>query len=176
MNLSSKLTTTLIPATLIVLLDQWTKRLAVTHLIGRQPINYFGDIFRLTYAENPGAFMSLGANLAPALRTGIFTVFVSAFLIYFFFYLIGNDMRPIAYFFGGLVLAGGLGNLIDRLVNDGAVIDFMRIRVGPLQTGIFNIADMAIMVGVFGLLIFGERRMEDTEEPVAIKNGQDLPD
>ncbi|MHB9099271.1 MAG: signal peptidase II, partial [Syntrophales bacterium] len=47
----------------------------------------------------------------------------------------------------------GIGNLIDRILNDGAVIDFMNIEVGGLRTGIFNIADVVIMLGA-GMLVF----------------------
>ena len=51
-----------------------------------------------------------------------------------------------------LLIAGGLGNLIDRLVY-GYVTDFLNVGIGSLRTGIFNVADMAIMLGV-GLLFF----------------------
>ena len=51
-----------------------------------------------------------------------------------------------------LLLAGGIGNLIDRTFHGGLVIDFLNVGIGPLRTGIFNVADMAIMAG-FGLLI-----------------------
>jgi len=52
-----------------------------------------------------------------------------------------------------LIVAGGLGNLMDRLLHHGAVIDFMNIDLGGLRTGVFNIADVAIVVGA-GMLIF----------------------
>jgi signal peptidase II len=47
-----------------------------------------------------------------------------------------------------LVAAGGLGNLWDRLVAGGLVIDFLNLGIGPLRTGIFNVADLAIVAGV----------------------------
>lgn len=52
-----------------------------------------------------------------------------------------------------LVLSGGLGNLVDCIINDGRVIDFMNIGIGSLRTGIFNVADVCITVGVV-LLVF----------------------
>ena len=52
-----------------------------------------------------------------------------------------------------LVLAGGLSNLIDRFVHDGYVVDFINLGVGHVRTGIFNVADVAITVGVVMLLI-----------------------
>lgn len=44
-----------------------------------------------------------------------------------------------------LVIGGRLSNLIDRLLHDGLVVDFLQVGVGPLHTGIFNRADVAIM-------------------------------
>ena len=46
-----------------------------------------------------------------------------------------------------MVWAGGMSNLIDRIGRDGLVTDFIFIRIGPFQTGIFNLADMIIMIG-----------------------------
>jgi signal peptidase II len=62
----------------------------------------------------------------------------------------------------GLALAtsGGIGNLIDRITNEGRVIDFVSVGIGPVRTGIFNVADMAIMAGVV-LLLAGMRRDEE---------------
>jgi signal peptidase II len=50
-------------------------------------------------------------------------------------------------------LAGGASNLIDRLIYDGYVLDFLNVGVGSVRTGIFNVADAFIMAGVI-LLIF----------------------
>jgi signal peptidase II len=52
-----------------------------------------------------------------------------------------------------LIVGGGISNLIDRLIRDGSVIDFMVIRMGPLESGIFNVADIAIMLGTC-MLVF----------------------
>ena len=45
------------------------------------------------------------------------------------------------------ILAGGIGNLIDRVSNHGLVTDFINLGIGPLRTGIFNVADVAVMFG-----------------------------
>jgi signal peptidase II len=58
------------------------------------------------------------------------------------------------------VAAGGLGNLWDRLATGGWVVDFMNLGVGPLRTGIFNVADVALMAGV-ALVAWPERRGAD---------------
>jgi signal peptidase II len=56
----------------------------------------------------------------------------------------------------GLVIGGGVSNLVDRLWYGGYVVDFLNVGIGPVRTGIFNFADVFIMVGVL-LLIFSDR-------------------
>ena len=58
-----------------------------------------------------------------------------------------------------LIVAGGASNWIDRLAT-GSVIDFMNIGIGPLRTGIFNVADVAILGGVV-LLVFAQGGRRD---------------
>lgn len=55
-----------------------------------------------------------------------------------------------------IFLAGGASNLLDRITY-GMVIDFMNVGIGPLRTGIFNVADMAIMLGAGFFLLEGYR-------------------
>ncbi|MGC4095906.1 MAG: signal peptidase II [Nitrospira sp.] len=52
-----------------------------------------------------------------------------------------------------LILSGGAGNLLDRVLHDGHVIDFMNLGIGSLRTGIFNVADVYITTGVLLLII-----------------------
>jgi len=54
-----------------------------------------------------------------------------------------------------LVCSGGLGNLIDRIGRHGYVTDFLNVGIGPVRTGIFNVADFALMIGVVLLFMFG---------------------
>lgn len=134
--------------------DQATKSAAQQYLSGQEPVSFFSGLLRFEYAENPGAFLSLGANLDPEMRTQIFTTFIGLFLICLLVYVLyGIIKQPVLVTLAlTFYLAGGLGNLIDRVMNDGHVIDFMVMRVGGLHTGIFNVADMLIMLGV-GLLL-----------------------
>jgi len=62
------------------------------------------------------------------------------------------------------LIGGGIGNLIDRIWNNGAVTDFMMFGLGPLHTGILNIADIAV---TFGALVFAWLgfRQEDSSDP-----------
>jgi signal peptidase II len=136
--------------------DQVSKRVASAHLVDAPRRSYFNDAFRLEYAENPGAFLSLGADLPPWARTALFTFGTAAVLVVGIVSLFTHAWSRLAVIGICLYLAGGASNLADRLV-DGHVVDFLNIGVGPLRTGIFNVADMAVMSGVL-LFLLGHNR------------------
>ena len=153
---------TQLPRVLIVFLitltcvgcDQATKLAAKQHLQNGPVYSYAGDTVRLQYAENTGAFLSLGASLPEPLRQLIFTILVGIFLLGLIAYLLLNrELEPFPVGCLSLVAAGGVSNLIDRIAYDGRVIDFLNVGIGPLRTGIFNIADLAITLGAILLLI-----------------------
>jgi signal peptidase II len=135
--------------------DQISKNVAYQNLRGMMPHSYFNNMFRFEYAENPGAFLSLGSNFSPEFRFWLLTVLVGAFLAGVLLYAIFNsEMKKFGVFGIALVLGGGIGNLIDRMFNPGGhVIDFMNMGVGQLRTGIFNVADVMIMAGILLLII-----------------------
>ncbi len=58
-----------------------------------------------------------------------------------------------------LICGGGIGNLVDRVRYDGYVTDFLNLGIGPLRTGIFNVADVALMAGI-ALFMLQQRRPE----------------
>ncbi len=154
----------LIITIIVVALDQATKYWAWLTFRGEPTQRLFNDMLRLSYHENPGAFMSMGANLPEIWRTTLFVGLTSVFLLYLLFYLLTEEgFNFTALAFGSMMFAGGVGNLIDRIFFENGVIDFLNVGIGSLRTGIFNVADMAIMVGVFGLLIFG--RIAPDDEP-----------
>jgi len=132
--------------------DRVTKYIATQKLAGIPTQSYLGDTLRLTYAENTGGFLSLGANLPAPVRTIIFTSATGILLILLIaaVWRGGWDRwRTVAL---ALFIAGGASNWIDRLVN-GRVVDFLNVGIGGLRTGIFNVADVAIMAGVAILLV-----------------------
>lgn len=137
--------------------DQITKYTAKHYLEGHGIYSYIGDTFRLGYSENTGAFLGMGSSLPELVRTIIFSGLVAIFLLAFLVYIIRSpDISKAGVVASGLIIGGGLSNLIDRLVNNGAVIDFLNLGVGSLRTGIFNVADMAIMLGAF-LILFHKK-------------------
>ncbi len=151
----------------VVGLDQWSKVYAVAHWDGQPPQSFLGDTFRIDFALNEGAFLSLFGNLTKTLRFLILVVGNAIGLAAIAVYLLRWTPSRWEFFAWSLVFVGGIGNLIDRL-RIGAVIDFLNLGVGWLRTGIFNGADMAITAGFFmivPMLLRGEPAAQGADKP-----------
>lgn len=136
-----------------LVLDQVTKVIARQLLSDNGVHEYLGGTVLFAYAENTGAFLSVGARLGEQFRFLIFIVGVAFVLIWAATLLMRRKDLDIYEIVGlSLLFSGGFGNLIDRIFR-GYVVDFVQVGIGPVRTGIFNIADMAILGGV-GLLLF----------------------
>ena len=134
--------------------DQTTKYLASNWLAHDSISSYAHDMFRFEYTENPGAFLGLGSTLSQETRYHIFVMAVTLGLLVMFLYTaLHKKMKIDEVIAFSIVIGGGISNLYDRVVNNGLVVDFMNIGIGELRTGIFNLADVFIMVG-FAMLIF----------------------
>jgi signal peptidase II len=144
--------------------DQVTKSIARRGLANSEPIAFLNNIFRLQYAENTGAFLNLGAGSSENLRFWVFTLIVGLFLAGMLIYLLISPNNSKAKIISlSLVLGGGVGNLIDRIFNEGRVIDFMNIGIGSLRTGIFNVADIAISFGVVWLFAISFKTSKNSQ-------------
>lgn len=147
MSRRSRLVWLIVICLVVIGVDQATKIYAVNYLKGQPPQIFFGDLFRIEYAENHGAFLSLLANAPPEVRFWTLTVLNGLVLVGLILSLVGLKAMSFGAFLPlALVVAGGVGNLIDR-VQFRYVIDFLNLGVGGLRTGIFNVADMAISLG-----------------------------
>jgi signal peptidase II len=149
-------------------LDQWTKYLATNMLQGQPDQFYLNDVLRLTFARNTGAFLSLGSELGPVLRPLLLNAFPAILLIGLLWYIFRekelNRWQTVAL---ALIVGGGLSNIVDRLLF-GHVVDMLHLKVGSLQTGIFNVADMAIMAGMFIMIPFTfQKPPKEEAEPEA---------
>jgi signal peptidase II len=159
MNESRRFRAIRLGAVLLVLVctvgcDQATKHLARTELgqLGSQTLP--GGFVEFTLAENPGAFLSLGASFPAAVRGTLLTVAVGLGLAILLACLVGSArLRRLSFLGLALILAGGTSNLVDRLARHGLVTDFMLIRAGPFHTGVFNVADLAIVAGALILAL-----------------------
>jgi signal peptidase II len=132
--------------------DRVTKHLAEATLAGEPHLSFLSDTVRFQYAENTGGFLSLGSGLPPALRTGLFTVATGFMLLVLVGAAIRHRLTGLPLLGVCLFAAGGASNWVDR-VGRGSVIDFINLGVGPVRTGIFNVADVAIMLGAAILLV-----------------------
>jgi signal peptidase II len=132
---------------LTVACDQAAKHLAASSFTDVIPYSLVGGVVELLYSENPGAFLGLGSDLQHQTRFWLFTVGVGLLLLMFGAKLM-RATRPPELIGWSLVIGGGLSNLLDRLMRDGRVIDFLRVGIGELRTGIFNVADAAIILGL----------------------------
>jgi signal peptidase II len=134
--------------------DQWTKMLARAVLRDSPPRRYLGGVLTLLYAENSGAFLSLGDNLPGIVRAAIFGVVVAVALAVAAYFLatgkVQSTSEAMAFAF---LVGGGVGNVIDRFARAGRVTDFVYLAAGPLHTGVFNVADIAITGAVIWLAV-----------------------
>ena len=146
-------------ALLGVLTDQFTKYLAVTCLKDRPAFPLIPGVLELRYLENRGAAFGLLQN--QKIFFVIMTCLILAFCLYVLTRMPSGKKYRIWHVTGGLLMAGALGNFIDRLRLD-YVIDFIYIRL--IDFPIFNVADMLITcVCVIALILvfFGRYREED---------------
>ncbi len=153
MNLAQRLSWIGATAVSCIGLDQITKAIAKSFLTLNDVHSLWGDAVRLQLAHNRGAFLSLGASLPDSLRQPLFSLGVGALLIGLLAYaLFSKTIDRLGIVALALIFAGGASNLGDRIAYGGYVVDFVQVGVGPIRTGIFNVADMAIMAGTFILL------------------------
>jgi len=134
--------------------DHVAKQIAHQALANSHTVSLAADTLRFELTSNPGAFLSLGADLPSGLRRLILLGLVPLLLavICVVAFRAGSPagwslLAP------ALVAGGGLANWLDRLQHGGAVTDFVSIGVGPLRTGVFNLADVSIVAGVALLLL-----------------------
>lgn len=159
MDFVAKRTALLLLITMTIGCDRVTKHYAASALVGEPGQSFLADTVRLEYAENTGGFLGLGADWPPAVRTSLFTVGTGLLLLLMIAAALRWTWSGLALVGLSLFVAGGASNLADRLAH-GSVIDFLNVGLGPLRTGIFNVADVAVLLGVCILAVAQARRDE----------------
>jgi len=138
--------------------DQVSKIIVRKHLADYEQIGLISHYLTLTKVENTGAFLSLGNTLPQPFKLLLLVILPLFALVLALVYLFSKSTLSTSRIVGiCFIIGGGLGNIFDRLMY-GSVTDFLYIDLGMVQTGIFNIADVAVMVGV--ILLFLETSME----------------
>ncbi len=140
-----------------VALDVVTKAIASACLVPGDRHAFLGDTVRLELAHNAGAFLSLGEGLPEGIRRHVFTWLVAAIVAAALWVAVRARSSARVAYGAALVAAGGLGNLGDRIATGGWVVDFLNLGIGPVRTGIFNLADVALLAGA-AMIAWPERR------------------
>jgi signal peptidase II len=142
-----------------IVIDQLTKALFKQILTPGDMLSLMTGSLVVFPTYNHGAFLSLGAGMSDATRNLVFIYGVLVILASLCVWLVRSP-RPGRLEVIGIasILGGGLSNLLDRCIYDGRVFDFLNVGIGALRTGVFNVADMGIMLGVALLLLSGLQR------------------
>ncbi|MBQ6856628.1 MAG: signal peptidase II [Lachnospiraceae bacterium] len=132
---------------LLILFDQWTKKMAYNNLRGNGAFVIWEGVFELLYSENRGAAFGIMQG-----QRWFFLIisFVVVFAIIVLLYRIPQEKRYLPlYYCLILLVAGAVGNMIDRYVN-GFVVDFLYFKL--INFPIFNVADCYVVVSAFVLV------------------------
>lgn len=133
--------------TILVIIDQVTKYLTVQNIALHEVVEVIPNVVSLTYIQNSGAAFSILEG--QMIFFYFITVIVIAFLLYYMYKEARNN--KILGVLLSIVLAGAIGNFIDRLLYQ-YVIDMIQLEF--IDFAIFNVADSFLTVGVFLLLIY----------------------
>jgi signal peptidase II len=149
--MSPKLRTLLVLAVPILLADCATKRIALAELEPHTPHDVLGEVLRFTLTFNQGAAMGLSLG---SYSRWVFTVVAFVAIGVLLVLLRRADTRdPWRVRALVLIVAGAIGNLVDRLRWDGGVVDFIDVGVGGWRFWTFNVADSAVTIGAILLAL-----------------------
>jgi signal peptidase II len=134
--------------------DQISKKIVRQKIDFNEQISLVDKYLTLTKVENTGAFLSLGNSFPKDLKLIILTILPFIILGFAIIYILTkNNLSNLTLIGIGFIVGGGIGNIYDRFIY-GSVTDFLHINFVIFQTGIFNMADVSVMLGTF--LLFGE--------------------
>lgn len=132
--------------------DQISKNIIRKKVTYHEQIELISNHVTLTKVENSGAFLSLGNTLPQWVKTIFLNILpLIALLGGVVFLLYKNNLPQLSIIALCFIIGGGIGNIYDRILY-GSVTDFLHIDFVIFQTGIFNMADVSIMAGMFMLI------------------------
>jgi signal peptidase II len=128
-------------------LDRLTKLWVLDSIVG-SPITVINNFFYIRHLENEGAAFSIlrGKTMLLAIMVSIVALVILAVLI--------KNKNKFLRTTLSLILGGALGNLYDRIFNDGKVIDFLEFHFGNYVFPTFNLADCFVVVGTILLAVY----------------------
>ncbi|HTM99031.1 MAG TPA: signal peptidase II [Pedobacter sp.] len=145
--------------------DQVSKTIVRQKVDYHENISLIKNVLTLTKVENTGAFLSMGDNLPGVVRFTLLSLMPILVLGFGLYYLLTQTDLPELMQLGiSCLLGGGIGNIYDRVMF-GSVTDFLHMDFGLFSTGVFNFADISIMMGI-GILLFHSLRSKILNSPV----------
>jgi len=164
-NLKKKYIILFATVAMVVLSDFITKAYISSSMSLHESFAVISGFLNITYVRNPGAAFSFLAD-APAIFRSIFFMSVTVIAIILVLYYIAKSKieEPLMIFSLSLILSGAVGNLIDRM-QFGEVIDFIDVYISSYHWPAFNVADSAITVGAFIMILEltrGKKKQGDT--------------
>ena len=144
--------------TVSVLLDQLSKILIRNNVDQYSEVKLIGEYFILTNVENSGAFLGMGSDFSPFIKTIFLLILPVIVLICIIVYVYRDkQIDKISLIGFCLIIGGGIANIYDRILY-GSVTDFLFIDLGGIfKTGIFNIADLSVTTGMILILLMSFR-------------------
>lgn len=141
-----------------ILLDQLSKFLIRQNVDQYSEIKLIGDYFILTNVENSGAFLGMGSDFSPFIKTIFLLILPVIVLICIMVYVYRDkQIDKISLIGFCFIIGGGIANIYDRILY-GSVTDFLFIDLGGIfKTGIFNIADLSVTTGMILILLISFR-------------------
>jgi signal peptidase II len=145
-------------AVMVVLLDQLSKAWILATLKLHEGFSLIDGFFNVVHVRNPGAAFGFLAGAPPLFRYIFFIAVTVAAILLILHYLRTSRIEETSLISAlALILAGAVGNLIDR-VRFGEVVDFLDVYMGSYHWPAFNVADSAISVGAACLIVILLRR------------------
>jgi signal peptidase II len=140
--------------TVSIVLDQLSKVLIRKNIDQYSEIKLIGEYFILTNVENSGAFLGMGSDFSPFIKTIFLLILPIIILICIMIYVYRDkEIDKISLIGFCFIIGGGIANIYDRIMY-GSVTDFLFIDLGGIfKTGIFNIADLSVTTGMILILL-----------------------
>lgn len=132
-------------------LDLGTKYYAQAKLKDTSGVEVISGFWRFDYVENRNIAFSIGSQLPPGLKQPVIIAVNVFALIFLIIFLFKSEKSVLLYSSAVLIIAGALGNLIDRIIN-GFVIDFIHWFYKGFDWPVFNLADAYVTVGMILLI------------------------
>ncbi|KAK2141499.1 hypothetical protein LSH36_1091g00174 [Paralvinella palmiformis] len=125
-----------------------------------EQISVMGDFFRIIHVRNAGLAFSLGASFPNLLKRVAYVFFPLALLTGLGVFLLRDkQLKMIQRWALACIIGGGIGNIIDRVFREGLVVDFLDFKFfglfGMERWPTFNVADSAVVIGVFLFILGG---------------------